>query len=125
LEAKKDDGAAITKRKKLPKTHNANLSTDKTTIIGTETHSRNYTPKVTKTAQTHKNPRTSRTHKKRNATLGRSYLIRRDDQLNRLGVELSNYVTSSQRIDPSQLTMLGFRLIKLLKDFNALHLHVK
>lgn len=101
------------------------MPVNKTTIIRKETHSRNYPPRDRKTAETHKNPTTARTQQRRNATIGRSYLIRRDNELNRLGVKLSSYVTGSQRIDPSQLPMLGFRLIKLLEDFNAFHLDGK
>ena len=53
------------------------------------------------------------------------YLISCHDELNRFCIKLSSYITSSQRIYPSELPMLCFCLIKFLKYLNAFNLASK
>jgi hypothetical protein len=51
------------------------------------------------------------------------YLICGDNQLNWFGIKLPSYITSPQRIYPSQLSVFCLCLIELLEHLNTFNLH--
>ncbi len=55
--------------------------------------------------------------------LFRKYLICGDNQLNWFCIKLPSYITSPQRIYPSQLSVFCLRLIELLEHLNTFNLH--